>query len=45
VEAFENFVRQFEIAHVDVAMRLFSNSLFGDVVVWFKCLGADSIGS
>jgi hypothetical protein len=45
VEAFENFVGQFEIAHDDVSMRLFSNSLFGDVVVWFKCLGADSIGS
>jgi hypothetical protein len=26
-------------------MILFSNSLFGDVVVWFKCLGDDSIGS
>jgi hypothetical protein len=45
VEAFENFVGQFEIAHDDVAMRFFSNSLFGDVAVWFKCLGADSISS
>ena len=45
MEAFENFVGQFEIAHDDVAMRLFSNSLFGDVDVWFKCLGANSIGS
>jgi hypothetical protein len=26
-------------------MRLFSTSLFGDVDVWFKGLGADSIGS
>jgi len=26
-------------------MRLFSNSLFGDVVVRFKCLGADFAGS
>jgi hypothetical protein len=45
VEAFENFVSQFEIPHDDVSMRLFSNSFFGDVVVWFKCLGSDSIGS
>jgi hypothetical protein len=45
VEAFENFVGQFEIAHDDVAMRLFSNALFGDATVWFKCLGDDSIGS
>jgi len=26
-------------------MSLFSKSLLGDVVVWFKGLGADSIGS
>jgi hypothetical protein len=45
VESFENFVGQFEISHDDVSMILFSNSLFGDVLVWFKCLGADSIGS
>jgi hypothetical protein len=45
LEAFENFVDQFEIVHDDVTMRLFSQSLFGDVVVWFKCLGAGSIGS
>jgi hypothetical protein len=43
--AFENFVDQFEIVHEDVTMRLFSKSLFGDVVVWFKGLGVDSIGS
>jgi hypothetical protein len=45
LEAFENFVDQFEIVHDDVTMRLFSKYLFGDVVVWFKGLGADSIGS
>jgi hypothetical protein len=45
VEAFENFIDQFEIVHEDVTMRLFSKSLLGDVVVWFKGLGADSIGS
>ena len=33
LEAFESFVDQFEIFHGDVAMRLFSHSLFGDVVV------------
>jgi hypothetical protein len=42
--AFENFVDQLEIVHEDVTMRLFSKSLFGDVV-WFKGLGADFIGS
>jgi hypothetical protein len=43
--AFENFVDQFEIVHEDVTMRLFSKSLFGDVALWFKGLGVDSIGS
>jgi hypothetical protein len=45
VEAFENFIDQFEIVHDDVTMRLFSKSLLGDAAVWFKGLGADSIGS
>jgi hypothetical protein len=45
LEAFENFVDQFEIVHEDVTMRLFSHSLSGDVVVWFRCLEAGSIGS
>jgi hypothetical protein len=44
VEAFQNFIDQFEIVHEDVTMRLFSKSFLGDVV-WFKGLGADSIGS
>jgi hypothetical protein len=43
--AFENFVDQFEIVHEDVTMRLFSHSLSGDVVVWFRCLEVGSIGS
>jgi hypothetical protein len=45
LEAFENFVDQFEIVHDDITMRLFSKSLVGDVVVWFKGLGAYSICS
>jgi hypothetical protein len=45
LEAFERFVDQFEIVHDDVSMRLFSQSMFGDVVVWFICLEASSIGS
>ena len=45
MEAFEKFIDQFEIVHEDVTMRLFSKSLLGDVGVWFKGLGADSIGS
>jgi hypothetical protein len=43
--AFENFVDQFEIVHEDVTMRLLSHSLSRDVVVWFRCLEAGSIGS
>jgi hypothetical protein len=45
VEAFNNFIDQFEIVHEDVTMRLFSKSLLGYVFVWFKGLGANSIGS
>jgi hypothetical protein len=43
--AFENFVDQFEMVHEDVTMSLFSKSLFGDVDVWFKGLGFNSISS
>jgi hypothetical protein len=45
MEAFENFIDQFEIVHEDVTMKLFSKSLLGYDVVWFKGLGDDSIGS
>jgi hypothetical protein len=45
LEAFENFVDQFEIVHEDVTLRLFSHSLSRDVVVWFRCLEASFIGS
>jgi hypothetical protein len=45
LEAFEIFVDQFDIVHDDVSMRLFSQSLCGDVYVWFRCLEAGSIGS
>jgi hypothetical protein len=45
LESFEDFIDRFEIVHEDVIMRFFSKSLFRDVVVWFKGLRADSIGS
>jgi hypothetical protein len=45
LEAFENFVDQFEIVHDDVTMRLFSKTLFKDVAIWFKDLRVVSIGS
>jgi len=45
LEAFENFIDQFEIVHYVVSMRLFSNSLFGDVVMWFRGFSAHFIGS
>jgi hypothetical protein len=43
--SFEKFVDQFEIVYEDVTMRLFSKSFFGDVALWFKGLGVDSISS
>jgi hypothetical protein len=43
--SFEDFVDRFQIVHEDVIMRLFSKYLIRDVVVWFKGLRADSIGS
>jgi hypothetical protein len=45
LEAFANFIDQFDIVHEDVTMSLFSHSLTRDVAVLFKCLGAGSIGS
>jgi hypothetical protein len=45
LESFEDFVERFEIVHEDVIMRFFSKSLIRDVVVWFKGLRDDSIGS
>jgi hypothetical protein len=45
LESFEDFIDRFEIVHEDVIMRLFSKSLIRDVVVWFKGLRVDSIGS
>jgi hypothetical protein len=45
LEAFERIVDQFEIVHDDVAMRLFSQYLSGDVGVWFRFLEVSSIGS
>ena len=40
-----DFVDHFQIVYEDVIMRYFSKSLIKDVVVWFKGLRADSIGS
>jgi hypothetical protein len=45
LESFEDFIDRFEIVHEDVIMRFFSKSLIRDVVVWFKGLRDDSIGS
>jgi hypothetical protein len=45
LEAFDNFVDQFEIVHEDFTLRFFSHSLSGDVAVWFRCLEASYIGS
>jgi len=45
LEAFHNFIDNFEIMHEDVVMRLFSKSLVGDVALWFKNMEVDSIGS
>ena len=45
LEAFHNFIDNFEIVHEDVVLRLFSKSLVGDVALWFKHLEAGSIGS
>jgi hypothetical protein len=42
---FENIVDQFEIVHEDVTMRFFSKYLFGDVALWIKGLGSNSISS
>jgi hypothetical protein len=44
LEAFENFIDQFEIVHDDVIMRLLFKYLIREVVVCFTCLGAGSIG-
>ena len=45
MEAFDNFIDQFEIVHDDVNISLFSNSLFGDAAIWFRSLRAHSICS
>jgi hypothetical protein len=45
MEAFEDFVDNFEIMHEDVILRLFSKSLVGDVALWFRNLKACSICS
>ena len=45
LQAFENFIDNFEIVHKDVVMRIFCKSLFGDVALSFRNLEACSIGS
>lgn len=45
MEAFENFIDDFEIIHEDVVMRLFWKSLVRDAAFWFKNMEVDSIGS
>jgi hypothetical protein len=45
LEAFENFIDNFQIIHEDVVMRIFCKYLFGDVALWFRNLEACSIGS
>jgi hypothetical protein len=40
-----NFLDQLKIIHDDVVMRLFSETFFRYVAVWFNNLKADSIGS
>ena len=45
MEAFENFIDDFEIIHEDVVMRLFCKYLVRDTAFWFKNLEPNSIGS
>ena len=45
LEAFHNFIDNFEIVHEDVVLRLFSKSLVGDVALCFKNIEVGSIGS
>lgn len=43
LEAFENFIDNFEIMNEDVVMRIFYKSLFGDAALWFRNLEACSM--
>jgi hypothetical protein len=45
LEAFENFIDNFQIMHEDVVTRIFCKSLFGDASFWFRNLEVDSISS
>jgi hypothetical protein len=45
LESFLDFINHFQIVHEDVIMRYFAKNLIRDVVVWFKSLRTDSIGS
>ena len=45
MEAFHNFIDNFEMVHEDVVLRLFSKSLARDATLWFKNIESSSIGS
>jgi hypothetical protein len=45
IQDFEHFIDLFEIEHVDVYMRIFSQSLQGDAKEWFRHLQPESISS
>ena len=45
LDAFQNFVDNFYIEHEDVYMRLFVQSLDGDIRIWFITLPPGSINS
>ena len=45
MEAFHNFIDNFEMVHEDVVLRLFSKSLVRDAALWFKNMEDGSIGS
>jgi hypothetical protein len=45
IQGFEHFLDLFEVEHVDVCLRAFSQSLQGDVKEWFRHLQPESISS
>jgi hypothetical protein len=45
LEAFENFIDNFQIMHKDVVTRIFCKYLFGYASLWFRNLEVDSISS
>jgi hypothetical protein len=45
IQAFEHFTDIFEIEHVDIYMRTFSQSFQGDAKEWFRHLQLEYISS